>query len=62
MSSTSNQETFRADLEGRITFDLLRQVGFAAPHHLRSQIASKVLSCRRGRGVTLASCPHGMTK
>ncbi len=26
MSSTSNQETFRADLEGRITFDLLRQV------------------------------------
>ena len=29
MSSTSNQETFRADLEGRITFDLLRQVGDA---------------------------------
>lgn len=26
MTSTSNQETWRADIEGRIVFDLLRQV------------------------------------
>ena len=26
MSSTSNQETWRADIAGRVVFDLLRQV------------------------------------
>ena len=26
MTSTSNQETYRADVEGRLVFDLLRQV------------------------------------
>ena len=26
MASTSNQETFRAELEGRLVFDILRQV------------------------------------
>jgi DNA polymerase delta subunit 1 len=27
MASTSNQETFRADVEGRVVLDVLRQVG-----------------------------------
>ena len=27
MASTSNQETFRADVPGRVVFDVLRQVG-----------------------------------
>jgi hypothetical protein len=26
MASTSNQETFRADIDGRLVFDILRQV------------------------------------
>lgn len=32
MSSTSNQETWRADIAGRVVFDLLRQVYFSLPN------------------------------
>lgn len=32
MSSTSNQETFRADTQGRLVFDVLRQVGHSSAH------------------------------
>ena len=32
MASTSNQETFRADVEGRLVFDILRQVSTFGVH------------------------------
>lgn len=38
MASTSNQETFRADVEGRVVLDVLRQVGGGAQEWLRVKL------------------------
>lgn len=41
MASTSNQETFRTELEGRLVFDILRQVHcHAVPAHLMATCAA----------------------
>ena len=48
MASTSNQETFRADVDGRLVFDILRHVG---PFVLTVTCPARDASCRAASDV-----------
>ena len=52
MASTSNQETYRVDIDGRLTIDILRHVRPLQP--LRS-MRPQGKGCRRDRPVTFSA-------
>ena len=55
MASTSNQETFRADIDGRLVFDILRHVG---PSLLTANCPARDVSCRAASDVFCTSSTH----